>query len=87
MTRWHNVSLEAKRQVPGFKPNTQRRVPSDRRQIVTWPAGGGTGIASSNGTNSSATTNFARAVPVKSATDPAIMGKHGRSNNKRRYQQ
>ena len=39
-------------QSPGFKPNTQRRDPSGRRQIVTWPLGGGTGIASSNGTSS-----------------------------------
>jgi hypothetical protein len=37
---------------PGFKPKTQRRVPSGRRHIVTWPSGGATGIASSNGTNS-----------------------------------
>src|SRR5262249_41215439 len=37
---------------PGFKPNTQRLDPSGRRQMVTWPSGGATGIASSNGTNS-----------------------------------
>jgi hypothetical protein len=37
---------------PGFKPNTQRRDPSGRRHIVTWPSGGATGIASSKGTNS-----------------------------------
>jgi hypothetical protein len=37
---------------PGFNPNTQRRDPSGRRHIVTWPSGGATGIASSNGTSS-----------------------------------
>ena len=37
---------------PGFRPNTQRLDPSGRRQMVTWPSGGATGIASSKGTNS-----------------------------------
>ena len=32
---------------PGFRPNTQRLEPSGRRQMVTWPSGGATGIASS----------------------------------------
>jgi hypothetical protein len=36
----------------GFSPKTHRLVPSERRQIVTCPSGGGTGIASSNGTSS-----------------------------------
>jgi hypothetical protein len=30
---------------PGFRPNTQRLEPSGRRQMVTWPSGGATGIA------------------------------------------
>jgi hypothetical protein len=37
---------------PGFKPKTQRRVPSGRRHIVSWPSGGAIGIASSKGTSS-----------------------------------
>ena len=32
---------------PGFRPNTHRLEPSGRRQMVTWPSGGATGIASS----------------------------------------
>lgn len=32
---------------PGLRPNTQRRDPSGRRHMVTWPSGGATGIASS----------------------------------------